>query len=375
MKHSQLNETDFDFSYLEDEGKKPIKLLEKTTSSNAEPKFDELGWPFLCVSRRAQFAASIKTSCESSQAWRQWRADFQRKWRCRVWLIHDGSDDSDGYAPITTSLLIAPQVDSRHLKFQQAAFLVELPGVVDVDGVMASVRERQDRLTKIGRLFRLTYPGGIVHCGEQALALGELFSQWSGHLRDQTGVMLLKCRVGDNAPYWIYLRHSGKGTLVNTPLECHLRPAIKEIRRQRRSLRASHIRQLGPTIAFAKSATNRKTWTASLGTLPISGEWRYDTIAGRTVVQLTGPFTIYVAPISTSQPMEDWCSWTYRYSLRLSAEELGVAQSMLDCFASLRTPLARFVTSTIPMVQLPSNIFTSGYLRSRALPRRKAKKK
>ncbi|PJI98294.1 hypothetical protein CLU85_3113 [Acidovorax sp. 69] len=371
MKHSQLNETDFDFPYLEDEVKNPIKLLEKTTSSNAEPKFDELGWPFLCVSRRAQFAASIKTSCESSQAWRQWRADFQRKWRCRVWLVHDGST---GYAPITTSLLIAPQVDSRHLPFQQATFLVELPGVLDVGGVIASLHERQDRLTKIGRMFRLTYPGGIVQCGEQAMALGELFSQWSGHLRDQTGVMLLKCYVLEDAAYWAY--RSGEGTLVNTPLECYLRPAIKEIRRQRRSLRASRIRQLGPTIAFAKSATNRKTWTASLGTLPISGEWRYDMIEGRTGVHLTGQFTIYVAPISTSQPMEDWCSWTYRYPVRLSAEELGVAQSMLDCFASLGTPLARFVTSTIPMVQLPSNIFTSGYLVRRALPRRrKAKKK
>lgn len=352
MKASQLNETDFDPSYFEYAVKAPIKPLEKTTKLNAEPAFDELVRPFLCDSRRAQFAASIETNCEGSQAWQQWRADFQRKWRCRVRLTHD---DSPGLAPVTTFLRIAPQVHSCHLNFAQAAFFVELPGVLDVEGVMAALRERQDRLRKIGRLFRLTYPGGIVQCGEQALALGELFSQWSGHLRDQTGVMLLKCRVFEGVDYWIY--RGGEGTLVNSPLECHLRPAIKEIRRQRQSLRTARIRQLGPTIAFAGAATNRETWQASLGTLPISGEWRYDTSAGRTAVNLTGQFTIYVAPISTSQPMEDWCKWAYPYSLRLSAQELGVSQPYLDSCASLEVPLGRQVAAPVLLPPLPPNLF------------------
>lgn len=352
MKDSQLNETDFDFSYSEDKVKNPIKRLEKTTKLNAEPGFDEHVRPFLCDSRRAQFAASIKTNCEGSQAWQQWRADFQRKWRCRVRLAHD---DSPGHAPVTTFLRIAPQVDWYHLKFAQAAFFVELPGVLDVEGVMAALLERQDRLRKIGRLFRLTYPGGIVQCGEQALALGELFSQWSGYLRDQTGVMLLKCRVGDNAPYWTYCR--GEGTLVNTPLECHLRPAIKEIRRQQRSFGAARIRQLGPTIAFEKSGPGNQTWTALDGTLLRSGSWNFETIAGRTVVHLTGQSTIYLPPISTSLRMKNWCAWSYCFSLRLRAQNLGVAQRSLDSCASLESPLMRPVALITPLHQIPPGLF------------------
>ena len=347
----QSNEDNIDFCDFDDEIKQHNAFLEKVPTSEDGTSFDEHHMPFLSLLQRVRHVNALMDSCEESPEWKQWRTDFQRKWCCQVLLTHDASVE---VGPLTTYLLIAPEVEVFDLLLPQATFVIELPGALGVAGVMASLRERQARLRKIGQLIRLTYPGGIVRNGDQEAVLYEFFSECSGHLRDQTGVMLFKCCVFEYASSWL---DRGKGTVVNETLESYLRPAIKEIRRQQRPFGTARTRQLGPTIAFVRSGSGNRTWTALDGTVLRNGSWNYETIAGRTGVRLTEQSYIYLPPISTSQPMQDWCKWTYRYSLWLSVEDLGVTQRSLDSCASLEGTLMRPVASIPPLPPIPPGLF------------------
>lgn len=347
----QSNEDNIDFCDFDDEIKQHNAFLEKVTVLVDRTSFDEHHMPFLSLLQRERHISALMDSCEKSPEWMQWLTDFQRKWCCQVRLTHDASVE---VGPLTTYLLIAPEVEGFDLLLPQATFVIELPGALGVAGVMASLRERQARLRKIGQLIRLTYPGGIVRNGDQQAVLYEFFSECSGHLRDQTGVMLFKCRLLEYSRSWL---DRGMGTVVNEPLESYLRPVIKEIRRQQRPFGTARTRQLGPTIAFERSVSGNRTWTALDGTVLRNGSWNYETIAGRTGVRLTEQSYIYLPPISTSQPMQDWCKWTYRYSLWLSVEDLGVTQRSLDSCASLEGTLMRPVASIPPLPPIPPGLF------------------
>ena len=168
----QSNEDNIDFCDFDDEIKQHNAFLEKVTVLVDRTSFDEHHMPFLSLLQRERHISALMDSCEKSPEWMQWLTDFQRKWCCQVRLTHDASVE---VGPLTTYLLIAPEVEGFDLLLPQATFVIELPGALGVAGVMASLRERQARLRKIGQLIRLTYPGGIVRNGDQQAVLYEFF--------------------------------------------------------------------------------------------------------------------------------------------------------------------------------------------------------